>query len=112
MVGALLTLVVGVWLIAFPLSATIGLTFLLAWWFFGSGVLLLYEAWWLRDIPGVAPPIVIHGVLSLVLGVLLLLDLPSSANWALGVLVGVNLLLWGARALAAARALDRALKTP
>jgi uncharacterized membrane protein HdeD (DUF308 family) len=45
--------------------------------------------------------------ISLVLGILIVAKLPSSAGWAVGLLTGVNLLFWGARALVAARLLKR-----
>jgi uncharacterized membrane protein HdeD (DUF308 family) len=44
------------------------------------------------------------------LGLLIAFDLPSSADWAIGLLVGVNLALWGTRALIAAGVIGRALK--
>jgi uncharacterized membrane protein HdeD (DUF308 family) len=52
---------------------------------------------------------VLGGVLSMLLGVLIALELPSSAAWAIGLLVGVNLLFWGVRAIVAARLLGRRL---
>jgi uncharacterized membrane protein HdeD (DUF308 family) len=47
------------------------------------------------------------GVLAIVLAVLIALDLPSSAEWAIGLIVGVNLIFWGTRALVAASLLKR-----
>ena len=99
---ALLALVVGIYLIAFPLSGTVTLTFLLAVWFFGMGALGLIAAWRMRGRPG-AGIVGLSGAMSAVLGVLVAADLPSSANWAIGLLVGINLILWGVRALVAAR---------
>jgi uncharacterized membrane protein HdeD (DUF308 family) len=37
----------------------------------------------------------LNGALSLVLGVLIWADLPSSATWAIGLLVGIELLFAG-----------------
>jgi uncharacterized membrane protein HdeD (DUF308 family) len=108
LVVAPLALAVGLWLIAFPLSATITLTVLLAVWFFGAGALLLLEAWVLRDRPGAAL-VAVHGTLSIILGILLVASIPSRAPWALGLLVGVNVLFWGIRALVAASFLGRAI---
>jgi uncharacterized membrane protein HdeD (DUF308 family) len=47
------------------------------------------------------------GVLSIVLGLLIAVELPSSAAWAIGLPVGVNLIFWNIRASAAAQILVR-----
>jgi uncharacterized membrane protein HdeD (DUF308 family) len=101
---ALLALLVGLYLVIFPLSGTITLTLLLVVWFAGVGVLSLIAAWRARGLPG-RGMLAFGGVLSLVLGILVAVDLPSSAAWAIGLLVGVNLIYWGVRALVAASAL-------
>jgi uncharacterized membrane protein HdeD (DUF308 family) len=106
--NAVLALGVGIYLIVAPLSGTLTLTFILAAWFLASGALLLAGAWQLRGLGG-AWLMALNGALSLVLGVLIAVDLPSSADWAIGLLVGINLLFWGVRALLAAAALESAL---
>lgn len=104
---ALLTLIAGLYLIIFPLNGTVTLTFVLAVWLFATGTLSLFvavqlgrttEAWMTA----------ISGVLSVVLGVLIATSLPSSAAWAIGLLVGIDLVFWGVRALFAARSLKGA----
>jgi uncharacterized membrane protein HdeD (DUF308 family) len=45
------------------------------------------------------------GGLSVILGFLIAASLPSSATWAIGLLVGINLVFWGVRALIGARLL-------
>ena len=105
--NAVLAIGVGLYLILAPLSGTLTLTFMLAAWFFATGALLLAGAWQLRGIGG-ASLMALNGTLSLVLGLLIAVDLPSSADWAIGLLVGINLLFWGIRALVAAAALQRA----
>jgi len=106
MVDAVLALLVGFYLVVLPLSGTITLTFLLAVWFFGTGVLSLWSAWRNRHAGGVALTVV-NGVLSLVLGLLIAVSLPSSAAWAIGLLVGFYMLWWGTGALVAAFATRR-----
>jgi uncharacterized membrane protein HdeD (DUF308 family) len=100
-VHAVLTIVVGICLVAFPLTGTLTLTFFLAGWFLASGVVHLVAAWQLRSVPGIGWT-AFDGALSLVLGLLIALDLPSSASWAIGLLVGVGLMFFGIRALVAA----------
>jgi uncharacterized membrane protein HdeD (DUF308 family) len=104
--NALLTFLLGLVLVIFPLGATITLTVLLAAWFAASGALLLAGGLRVRGTPG-AGMMIFNGVLSLLLGLLIAVDLPSSAGWAIGLLVGIHLVFWGVRALAAAMWLNR-----
>jgi uncharacterized membrane protein HdeD (DUF308 family) len=104
---AVLTLAVGVFLLVAPLTGTLTLTFMLAVWFFALGVTELMSTWAMRGVRGSAF-VGFNGVLSLVLGVLIVADLPSSAGWATGLLVGISLLLWGVRAFVVAGLLKRA----
>jgi uncharacterized membrane protein HdeD (DUF308 family) len=106
---ALLTLVAGLYLLIFPLSGTVSLTFVLVLWLCASGVLSLLVAWQRRDAPDAALS-AFGGVISIILGVLIAVSLPSSAGWAIGLLVGINLIFWGVRALAGAHALKRLLE--
>jgi uncharacterized membrane protein HdeD (DUF308 family) len=103
---AVLTLAAGVFLLVAPLTGTLTLTFVLAVWFFALGVTELVAAWATRGVPG-AGVVGFNGALSLLLGVLIIADLPSSAGWAIGLLVGINLLLWGVRAFMLAVLLRR-----
>jgi uncharacterized membrane protein HdeD (DUF308 family) len=103
---ALLTLVIGVYLVLYPGDGALSLTLLLVIWFVVSGGLQLAAARQLRGLPG-AGWMLFGAVLAILLAVLIALDLPSSAEWAIGLLVGVNLLFWGTRALIAASLLKR-----
>jgi uncharacterized membrane protein HdeD (DUF308 family) len=102
---ALVTFAAGAYLLVFPLSGTVSLTFVLAVWLFVSGIisLLLAARWW------GTPNNWIHAfgaVLSVLLGFLIAFSLPSSASWAIGLLVGINLVFWGVRALVGAHLLN------
>jgi uncharacterized membrane protein HdeD (DUF308 family) len=105
---ALLTLLVGLYLVVFPINGALSLTLLLVIWFAGIGALELYGAYRLRGVPG-AGWLLFNGVVSIVLAVLIAASLPSSAAWAIGLLVGINLVFWGMRALVAAGILGRVL---
>jgi uncharacterized membrane protein HdeD (DUF308 family) len=107
--NAALNLLVGLYVVIFPLSGTITLTFLLAAWFFASGVLLVWGAWHVAGTPE-AWLMGFNGVLSLILGILIAVDLPSSAAWAIGLLVGINLVFWGVRMLMASALMKRLLE--
>jgi uncharacterized membrane protein HdeD (DUF308 family) len=103
---AVLTIVAGLCLLVFPLTGTFTLTFFLAAWFLGSGFLVLMHAWQTRGEPGNWLAW-LDGIISFVLGILIIASLPSSAAWAIGLLVGINLLFFGTRALVAAFALGK-----
>jgi uncharacterized membrane protein HdeD (DUF308 family) len=105
---ALITLAAGLYLLVFPLSGTVTLTFVLAVWLFASGLLSIAAAMQRAAAEGRAMALLGGGV-SILLGVLIAVELPSSAAWAIGLLVGVNLLFWSVRALAAARLLGKRL---
>jgi uncharacterized membrane protein HdeD (DUF308 family) len=104
LLSSALWLVAGLCLVIFPLTGTFTLTVFLAAWFFATGVVYLVDAIQSRGTPG-NWLVAFNGVVSLVLGILIVADLPSSAAWAVGLLVGINLLFWGVRALVAASAL-------
>jgi uncharacterized membrane protein HdeD (DUF308 family) len=106
LLNAALTLFVGIYLLAAPLSGTVTLTFMLAVWFFGIGVLELAAAWRERGLP-IAGWLGFNGAVSTILGLLIAFDWPSSAAWAIGLLVGINLVIWGLRAVFVAAALRR-----
>jgi uncharacterized membrane protein HdeD (DUF308 family) len=101
---ALVALAAGFYLLVFPLHGTVTLTFVLAVWFFASGVFSLAYALQWRGVPGWWLS-ALGGVSSVILGFLIAASLPSSAAWAIGLLVGINLVFWGVRALLAARLL-------
>jgi uncharacterized membrane protein HdeD (DUF308 family) len=105
----LLALAAGICLLVFPLTGTLTLTFFLAAWFFATGVVVLAGAWAARGQPGFGWAL-LDGLMSLVLGALIVADLPSSAGWAIGLLVGISLIFWGIRALVAAGVLRRLLR--
>jgi uncharacterized membrane protein HdeD (DUF308 family) len=106
---AALTFIAGLLLVVAPHSGMLTLTFLLSCWFFATGLVYIVSWWQTRGAPG-AGLILFNGIVSLVLGFLIAFDLPSSADWAIGLLVGVNLVLWGVRALVAAGVVGRAVK--
>jgi uncharacterized membrane protein HdeD (DUF308 family) len=106
--NAALTLAIGIYLLVAPLDGTLTLTFMLAAWFFAIGLLELLAAWMARVVPG-SGFIAFNGALSVALGLLIAFNLPSSADWAIGLLVGIYLVFWGIRALFLASVLKRAV---
>jgi uncharacterized membrane protein HdeD (DUF308 family) len=101
---ALVALAAGFYLLVFPLHGTVTLTFVLAVWLFARGILTLTYAMEWRGVPG-SWIYGLGGILSVILGFMIAASLPSSGTWAIGLLVGVDLIFWGVRALVGARLL-------
>jgi uncharacterized membrane protein HdeD (DUF308 family) len=90
----LLYVVAGLWLIVSPWQGTIALTAILVAYLWIDGVIRIGVGVSERGSPG-AWVMIFGGALSIVLGILIWADLPSSSGWAIGLLVGINLLMWG-----------------
>ncbi len=95
---ALLVLAVGIYLLLAPLEGTITLTFVLVVNFIVIGLVRIFIGASMRGEPG-AGMVVMNGALSLLIGLLVGVEFPSSADWAIGLLVGVDLLFFGFQAL-------------
>jgi uncharacterized membrane protein HdeD (DUF308 family) len=91
---ALLTLFAGFYLLLAPLSGTVTLTFVLVIYFLVMGTTRLFASFAERDMPH-RGLIGFSGAMSILVGVLILADLPSSADWAIGLLVGIDFLFAG-----------------
>jgi uncharacterized membrane protein HdeD (DUF308 family) len=89
-----LYLFVGGWLAFFPFTGIITLTILLAALFLAEGVLEVIMGFRVRPHEGWGW-LVFSGLIAVAVGVLIAYELPSSAAWAIGLLVGVNLLSTG-----------------
>ena len=90
----LLYLVVGGYLAFFPLTGIITLTLLLAALFLVEGVLEVIMAFRVRPHEGWGW-VLLSGLIAIAGGVLITLELPSSAAWAIGLLAGINLISTG-----------------
>jgi len=101
---AVLTFLAGIYLLLAPLDGTFTLTVMLVLWFVASGVARITFGVAERGMPG-AGMTILNGVLSLGLGLLIALGLPESADWAIGLLVGVDLLFAGTALIVLARSL-------
>ncbi|CFX01891.1 Hded protein [Candidatus Filomicrobium marinum] len=108
LLGALL-FAAGCVLAFLPLTGLITLTLFLAIVFIVQGIFQIAISLQLRPIDGWGW-LMFGGIIALGVGVLLALELPSSASWALGLLAGVNMIASGisyiALALTAKRLAD------
>jgi uncharacterized membrane protein HdeD (DUF308 family) len=102
-IGGVLYVVAGALLLAFPVSGALTLTIVVAALLIGDGVLRIMLARTIRAMTG-SGWMLAAGIASVLVGILLLIGWPLTGLFALGVLLGINLLLTGATngALAAA----------
>jgi uncharacterized membrane protein HdeD (DUF308 family) len=91
---AVLTFIVGLWLIIEPHNGTLTLTLVLGIYFLLMGLTRIVVAFLGRGQPN-AGWIGLSGVCGLIIGILVLAKLPSSADWAIGLLVGIDLIFAG-----------------
>jgi len=89
-----LFLIGGGWLAFFPLTGIVTLTIFLAAMFVVQGVIEIAMAFRMRPLDGWVW-MLLAGLVALAVGVLIFMQLPSSATWAIGLLVGINLLMTG-----------------
>jgi len=109
----ILYLVAGAYLSFFPLTGLVTLAILLAALFIAEGVAEVIMAFQVRPHEGWGW-LLLSGIAALAVGVMIGMDLPGSATWALGLLVGINLIFsgWSYVFLAlAGRKADAALTT-
>ncbi len=113
--GALAVLV-GVWMLAQPGVALASLTLVLAAYFVVAGIFEVIGAFGAKPMKGWGW-LLFGGIVSVVLGIMIWRQFPVSGLWAVGLLVGVQLLMNGMTLVAiagtvgdAARAVDEALE--
>lgn len=101
--SAALAILAGGWLLAQPIAGALSLTLVLCAFFIIEGVSSIFFALdHRRDLSGRWGWMLASGVVDLVLAAMLLMGLPSTAVWALGLLVGINMLFGGTALIAMA----------
>jgi uncharacterized membrane protein HdeD (DUF308 family) len=95
--SALISIVVGVVLLARPVQGTVSLTLVLGVFFVMEGVAtIMYALEHRRELTGRWGWMIAAGILDLIISAMIITGLPGSAEWAIGLLVGINLLFGGA----------------
>ena len=96
-------IVAGIILLVWPLSGVVTLTLVLSAFLCVEGVVSIFYALdHRRELSGRWGMLLLSGVVDLVLAGLILAGLPASAGWAIGVLVGINLVMGGVALIAMA----------
>lgn len=94
MLVGLLYLVAGGWLAFFPLAGIVTLTILLSALFIAQGVMEALLALRMRPDKGWGW-VLFSGLIALAVGVMIFIELPGSAVWAIGLLAGINMISSG-----------------
>ena len=103
LLSALLGIAAGLVLLVWPLSGAISLTLLLIVFFIIEGVLsIMYAIEHKRELTGQWGWMLVSGIIDLILAAMIWGGLPSTAAWALGLLVGINMLFGGSAMIAMA----------
>jgi uncharacterized membrane protein HdeD (DUF308 family) len=103
LVSAVLATAAGLILLIRPMGGAISLTLLLIAFFAIEGIAsIMFAVEHRRQLSGRWEWMLLSGVIDLVLAVIIFVGLPGTAAWALGVLVGVNLIFGGAALIAMA----------
>lgn len=96
----------GVYLIAHPALGVASLTLVLASLFLVEGIFDIVQFFQMRAVAG-SGWIVADGMVTLLLGLMIYLQWPSSSGWAIGTLVGVSLIISGITRLMLSLAVGR-----
>jgi uncharacterized membrane protein HdeD (DUF308 family) len=103
LLSAVLGIVAGVVLIGSPVSGAISLTLVLIVFFIIEGVAsIMFALEHRRELSGRWGWMLASGIVDLVLAAIIFAGLPLSAAWALGLLVGINLVFGGSALVAMA----------
>ena len=100
LVSAVLGIGVGLILLGSPASGAVSLTLVLIAFFIVEGIAsIMYALDHRREPSGRWGWMLFSGLIDLVLAMMILAGLPGTAAWALGILVGVNMIFGGAALL-------------
>jgi uncharacterized membrane protein HdeD (DUF308 family) len=101
--SAVLAIAAGLVLLIEPISGAVSLTLLLIVFFVIEGVLsIMYAFEHKKELSGRWGWMLVSGIIDLILAGIILIGLPGTAAWALGLLVGINMLFGGSALIAMA----------
>jgi uncharacterized membrane protein HdeD (DUF308 family) len=97
LISAALAVLAGGILLARPMQGVLTLTIVVGAYFIAEGVAsIMYALEHRRELSGRWSWMLIAGVMDLLIAFFIVAGLPGSAEWAIGLLVGINLLFGGA----------------
>jgi uncharacterized membrane protein HdeD (DUF308 family) len=108
LISAVLAVVVGIILLARPLQGVLTLTIVVGAYFLAEGVTtIMYALEHRRELSERWSWMLVSGILDILIAAIIIAGLPGSAEWAIGLLVGINLLFGGASLIGVALAARR-----
>lgn len=103
LLSAILGIAAGIVLLRWPLNGALSLTLILAVFFLIEGIAsIFYALEHKRELSGRWSWMLISGAVDLILASIIFLGLPGTAAWAIGLLVGINMVFGGSAVIAMA----------
>ncbi|RUP00450.1 HdeD family acid-resistance protein [Hyphomicrobium sp.] len=103
LLSAIIGIAAGLVLLFSPGTGAVSLTIVLVAFFIIEGIAsIMFALEHRRELPGSWVMMLLSGIVDLVLGGMIFLGLPSSAAWAIGLLVGINMIFGGVALIAMA----------
>jgi uncharacterized membrane protein HdeD (DUF308 family) len=105
LISAALAVGAGIILLARPMQGTLTLTIVVGAYFLAEGVAtIMYALEHRRELSERWTWMLVSGVLDILIAAMIITGLPGSAEWAIGLLAGINLLFGGASLIGVALA--------
>jgi uncharacterized membrane protein HdeD (DUF308 family) len=103
LISAILGIAAGIVLLLWPLSGVLSLTLVLIVFFvIEGGASIMFAIEHKRELSGQWGWMLASGIIDLILAAIIFVGLPGTAAWALGLLVGINMLFGGTALIAMA----------
>jgi uncharacterized membrane protein HdeD (DUF308 family) len=97
LISAALAVLAGVILLTRPIQGTLTLTIVVGAYFLAEGVAtIMYSLEHRRELSGRWTWMLVAGLMDIIISFIVIAGLPGSAEWAIGLLAGINLLFGGA----------------
>jgi len=105
LISAIIGIAAGVVLLLWPITGTLSLTLVLIAFFVVEGIVsIMYAIEHRNQLTGRWGWMLVSGIIDLILAGIIFAGLPGTVAWALGLLVGINMLFGGAALIAMALA--------
>ena len=113
LLSALIAIAVSIVLLVEPIAGALSLTLVLIFFFVAEGIAsMMYALEHRRELSGRWEWMLISGIIDLILAGIIFAGFPGTAAWALGLLVGVNMILGGVALVAIAVHARSAARAP